>query len=179
MNGRGQTTLDFAIGISLFLAIVLFIFLFVPGILEPFTASAQVETVSTDRVADQLGKQMLGSPRHPYVIDGYCTVQFFANATAPDCPFDDRTALARQFGFEPDRQGINVSVRGNASSTARTDELLCWDVNDETLVSAGASECDTVLARGDAPPTSNDASVTALRVAYLAGEDVTIYVEMW
>lgn len=180
-DARAQTTLDFAIGVSVFLAVILFVFLFVPGLLSPFTQSTQSETVSSDRVADQLTKGMLGSPRRPYVLDEYCTVQFFANESAEGCGFEDQTALERQFGFESATQHINVTVRGNASTTTESDDLLCWDADDEMLVDVGTNcdSTDTPLTRGEEPPATNDASVTALRVALLHGQDVTVYVEMW
>jgi hypothetical protein len=60
-NDRGQTTLDFAIGISIFLTVLLFNRLSPPGILSPFTESAQAETVSSNRVADQLAKGTIAS----------------------------------------------------------------------------------------------------------------------
>lgn len=180
-ESRGQTTLDFALGVSIFLAVVLFTFIFIPGILSPFTGSTQEETVSTNRVADHLTKGMLGSPRRPYAIDDYCTVQFFANESATRCTFDDQTPIERQFGFDPARQHVNVTVYGNATTTARSDELLCWDGDTERLVDA-ATNCDssdTVLARGDSPPADDSPSVTAHRVVFFAGQDVTVYVTMW
>ena len=33
---RGQTTLDFAIGVSVFLIVVAFVLAFVPGMVQPF-----------------------------------------------------------------------------------------------------------------------------------------------
>lgn len=179
VDSRGQTTLDFAIGISIFLAVIFFTFLFVPGILDPFTGSAQDETVSTNRVADQLTKGMLGSPRQPYTLDDYCTVQFFANGPAPRCSFEEQTAIERQFGFDPARQNINITIRGNATTTAQSDELLCWDHDSEMLVERSNTECDVPLMRGDNPPVNSSPSVTALRVVVLNGQDVTVYVEMW
>src|SRR6056297_2400768 len=77
MGTRGQTTLDFSIGISVFLGAIIFIFLFAPGILTPFTVTGQSETVSVDRTADYLAQDALGNPEQPYVLDRGCTVAFF------------------------------------------------------------------------------------------------------
>ena len=69
---RGQTTLDFTIGISVFIAAIVFVFAFVPGILTPFTAVNEDQTVAVGAVADDLSLGKLGSPREPYVLDAAC-----------------------------------------------------------------------------------------------------------
>jgi len=175
---RGQTTLDFAIGVSVFLAVLLFIFLFIPGILSPFTASAQDETVSSNRVADQLASGMLASPETPYVLDRHCTVAFFANTTA-DCRFSEGT-LESQLGVGTSYQRLNVSLRGDFTPAGGRDELACWNGSgvDRGLEAASSADCDTPLTRGDPVPT-NQPSVTSVRVVALDGQDVTLTVEMW
>lgn len=113
---RGQTTLDFAIGMSVFLIAVAFVFSFIPGMLEPFTGSNEAKTVVADRVADSLAEGMLGSPERPYILDGDCTVAFFDPAsentdddgtyeaakgsnTVTDCTFDD-LPMRERLGLE-------------------------------------------------------------------------------
>lgn len=179
-GGRGQTTIDFAIGISVFLAVLLFIFLFIPGILSPFTASVQDETVASNRVADQLATGMLASPSDPYVLDSYCTVEFFEGDTA-GCSFDDEQ-LTEQVGVATNHRNLNVSLRANLTGSGQ--ERLCWDSTepDTGLVEASSSACtdsgDTELVRGGLPPDS-EASVTSVRVVSIDGRDATLYVEMW
>lgn len=184
-ESRGQTTLDFAIGISLFLGVVLFIFLFVPGILEPFTVGAQDETVTVNRVADDLTQGLLAAPERPNVLRVHCTTAFFEE-TSGVCGLDG--ADLNEFVGVTDRQLLNVSVRGNVSAGDTDTELLCWEINDEKLVErdgdgAADGSCDpgtdTVLAGGDTPPTGNSDAVTATRVVDLAGSDVTVRVVMW
>jgi len=178
---RGQTTLDFAIGVSVFLAVLLFIFLFIPGILSPFTASAQDETVTSNRVADQLAAGTLAESGEPYVLDSYCTVAFFENNPA-NCQFSDGP-LTSQVGIDTGYQQINVSLRGNLTAGGTGQEFVCWDSSepDSGLVETSSPECgsgDTVLTRGDPVPTSQP-SVTSVRVVSLDGKDVTLFVEMW
>ncbi|AEM57598.1 hypothetical protein Hhis01_00169 [Haloarcula hispanica] len=176
---RGQTTLDFAIGMSLFLSVLIFIFLFIPGLLSPFSAGVQEETVTTDRVADGLTMGMLGSPQQPYVLDEHCTREFFAgNAPPSGCGYESGGSAEERVGLDPARENVNVTIRGNATATAASDETLCWDGATEELVEASGS-CGTVLTTGGNPPTNNDASVTALRVVSLNGQDVTVRVVMW
>jgi len=182
-DDRGQTTLDFAIGISVFLAVLLFIFLFIPGILSPFTASAQDETVSSNRVADQLASGMLGSPDNPYVLDSYCTVAFF-NDSKTNCQSAGGT-LEEQLGVDTGFQQVNVSLRGNLTDSGSGQETLCWNSPEPDTgpvePSSGActkSSGDTLFSRGDPVPTSQP-SVTSVRVVSLDGQDVTLFVEMW
>lgn len=180
--GRGQTTMDFAVGMSLFVGVVLFVFLFVPGILDPFTVGAQDETVTSNRVADSLTQDLLNSPERPGVLAADCTAVFFEyanNADAVDvCGFDGEQ-LTDMVGVDR-RQQVNVTVLGNVSAADTGSDLLCWDDDAEALVERDDSpgDCTQVLRAGDRPYDNTDA-VTASRVAALAGEDVTVRVEMW
>jgi hypothetical protein len=189
-QSRGQTTLDFAIGISIFLAVLLFIFLFLPGILSPFTESAQEETIASNRVADKLTSGMLASPSEPYVLDGYCTVEFF---DAPDesehqdsdipngCAYEEGT-LEEQVGVAAGRERVRVSMRGDITDDGNSD-TLCWDSTgtDTGLIEESQSgtdiDCDVTLARGN-PPTTQD-TITAIRTVSLDDTDVALYVEVW
>jgi hypothetical protein len=175
---RGQTTLDFVIGISVFLAVLFFIFLFLPGILSPFTTSAQAETVSSNRVADQLSTGLLAAPDDPYVLDRHCTVQFFRNDGA-NCPFTT-APIAEQVGVASANQNLNVTMRGNLTAAGTGNDILCWDEtgDDRGLVESSNTECDVPLTRGDDAPETIP-SVTSIRVVGLDGKDATLYVEMW
>ncbi|MBX0303656.1 DUF7287 family protein [Haloarcula salinisoli] len=164
---------------SVFLAVLLFIFLFIPGILAPFTASAQDETVTSNRVADQLSKGALAEPGEPYVLDSYCTEAFFNGSSPSDCRFSSGS-LRTQLGLSSGYQQVNVSLRGNLTAGGDGQEALCWDSTepDTGLVESSDGSCDTVLERGNPVPTSQP-SVTSVRVVTIDGEDVTLFVEMW
>ncbi|WP_255196618.1 DUF7287 family protein [Halorarius litoreus] len=85
---RAQTTLDFAIGTSIFIIVVAFVLAFVPGMLQPFEASTQQETAAADRIADQLVTDVLVEDvNSPFVLDRECTLAFFA----PENNDDDGT----------------------------------------------------------------------------------------
>ena len=184
---RGQTTLDFALGVSIFIGIVIFVFAFVPGILQPFEASIQEETVAANRVADGLTDGRLGSSAEPGVLDRQCTVWFFENAgggtesSPSECSFTGETVHDR-LGLA-DRQRVNVTVVGNVSTGGDSFDRLCWEESTDSLAEVNSGTCgdagDVMLASGPTPPESSGSAVTAVRVAALAGEDVTIYVEMW
>jgi len=76
-RSRAQTTLDFAVGMSIFLLTVAFVFTFAPNIAEPFSDSGTENTVTANRAASQLVEGTLASPDRPYVLDKACTIAFF------------------------------------------------------------------------------------------------------
>jgi len=177
-ESRGQTTLDFAIGMSIFLAVVVFIFLFIPGILSPFSQGGQADTASSNRVADQLAQGALGSPSEPFVLDRYCTVEFFANGSQDQCQYDDEPP-ERQLGL--DRfQSVNITIKADLDTPADGAEILCWDNGDGLIEQSDpGGACDVQLARGDPLSASTDDSVTSQRLVSLNRDDVTLYVRMW
>jgi hypothetical protein len=184
-NFRGQTTFDFAIGISIFLSVLLFVFTFVPTILEPFTVGAQEHTVAVDRVANELTQDVLGSPEQPNVLDRRCTVNFTTSLGGPAaaaCRFGDDTILTDRFGLREGQQ-VNVTISGNTTAAVAGSNVLCWDRDDRALREQGSGDCggpeDVRLDAGGQPPGDNAATVAARRVASLWGEDVTVRVVMW
>lgn len=170
-NERGQTTLDFSIGISLFLAVIVFVFAFVPGILAPFTSADERDTVQVGRVADNLTQGALGSPNNPYVLDQVKTKDFFAKSDS---------SLSDDLNLSPGTH-VNVSVTGNVTNDPGADEseLLCWSPSDGGLVEVDDCTGGTLLHRGGNPPIANDATIAAVRVVSLAGEGVTVEVVIW
>lgn len=180
---RGQTTLDFAIGVTIFLVVILFVFGFVPGILEPFNVSGEEEPALSNRIADSLVEDKLTDNREPYVLDRYCAVEFF-NGTAPaDCNYDG-TTLEGQFNLSS-TQRANVTILGNLTGGMES-ETLCWDGdNNNTLTTVDDSDCthgstdDVRLSLGDVPPDDQGTTITARRVVSLFGESVTLRVIVW
>lgn len=176
---RAQTTLDFAIGIALFLGVLFFVFTFVPGILEPFEIPDEEEPALSDRIAGSLSQGTLGSPEHPHVLDRYCTVEFF-DGNAPDgCNFSGNTT-EEQLNLEPG-QNVNITLEGSAGGGDPGDQL-CWDTDDNNepgFVEPGDGDCDVVLAVGDERPDDRGATITARRIVSLGGESVTMRVVLW
>lgn len=146
---RGQTTLDFAIGISVFLITVAFVLAFIPGMLQPFTGGLEEETVAVNRVADSLSQGMLGDPAEPNTLDRECTVIFFENqddssldsggddgenrngdgvysdpfgggTSSIDCNFEDNP-LAQRLGIEG-RNSASLNVRVSIVRDLTTEE---------------------------------------------------------
>lgn len=175
-------------GVAIFLTAMVFTFAFAPGMLTPFTKSGQQDTVTVDRVANQVGQDTLGSPARPYVLDRHCTVEFFNRSnpddthTAPtgsaDCRWDDGT-LYEQLGLK-DRANVNVTIKGNLTGGTAS-EILFWNGDDRRFeeMPGASSSNDVPLQTGDVPPERNDATVSATRVAGLNETDVTIEVILW
>lgn len=91
-EGRGQTTLDFAFGVSVFLLAAIFVLTFVPGMLEPFEESTQEEISAADRIATDLVEETLASPGRPHLLDRECTVIFFESREDGNDPAGDDAA---------------------------------------------------------------------------------------
>jgi hypothetical protein len=175
---RGQTTIDFTIGISVFLGVIIFVFVFAPGILTPFTVTGQSEAVTVDRTADYLAQDALGSPDEPYILDRGCTVAFFDRAADEDpdigddtCRYDDEP-LNQQLGLD-DFRSVNVTLRANLSSGGALSQLY-WDETARELATTDGSN-HVELTIGD-PLEGQRSTTTATRIVTIAGEDVTMEV---
>jgi hypothetical protein len=181
---RGQTTLDFAVGAVIFVGVVAFVFLFVASAVTPFTGNPQDDTVTANRVADELSSDLLGSPADPYVLDTFCTRAFFGSldggSVPADCAYENVT-LNDRVGV-PARQDLNVTVVGNLTgppTATDTPVPLCWDDDNRRLVNAtDGAACDVELAAGPSP-AGEDSTITARRAISLAGRDAILVVEVW
>ncbi|WP_380679751.1 DUF7287 family protein [Salinigranum sp. GCM10025319] len=112
---RGQTTIDFAVGTTLFLLTIAFVFAFVPVMFQPFSTT-QSDPLVADRVANRLATDVLGDPAEPYVLDETCTEVFFdgGDPSSYGCHYaytdaSDHPHLA--MGVEADAN-VNVTLVG-------------------------------------------------------------------
>ena len=158
---RGQTTIDFATGIGLFVLVAAFVVAFVPGIFVPFDGGSDVG--AADRVAESLATDRLGDPRTPYVLNATCTAGFFEQLrndtfSAPSaCRFDTTIRdPARLSGL--DATDLNVTV--------------------ERLRGGVVASGGTTLAAGPTPPTAGSVT-TARRVVLLGGTQYRLVVRAW
>ena len=178
---RGQTTLDFAIGVSVFLAVVLFTFAFIPSVLDPFDATTEDRPTVADRTADNLAHGQLGSPSQPNVLDWYCTVEYFeGNASPTDCGYEGQTLKERLALGVGDRANITITRNGSLS------EMLCWASDaDTTRDNEPGLETDctgsdvTMLTIGEEQPGTQDTTIVSRRVVSLYDETVVLEVVLW
>jgi len=179
---RAQTTLDFAIGVAVFLAVLLFAFTFVPGILDPFEVRGEEEPAISDRVGNTLATDMLGSPETPNVLDRHCTVAFFNDSVDDsDCSFDNDEGLQERLDLAI-YTNINVTIVNSSSGNTP----YCWTSTtlsvEPTLVERSSPDCnpgdDDVFSIGD-EPTEGRTTITARRTVIVGGEIATLRVVVW
>lgn len=177
---RGQTTLDFAIAMGVFLLTIGFVFTFVPSMTAPFVDGNQEHSAVADRVASHLSEGALADPDDPYVLNVTCTTEFFENDTAPShcgyavSGFTDRIGVS-------DRSGVNVTLVHVEGGTG-TQTTLCDD-GGGSVVKETSSDCnpgsgDVVYDIGE-PPTENTSVTTARRVVSIDGQDASLIVKVW
>ncbi|SEV96266.1 DUF7287 family protein [Halobacterium jilantaiense] len=95
---RAQTTIDFTVGISVFLVTVAFAFAFVPGIIAPFADAGTADPATANRIADGLATDRLSVAGEEYVLDDERAADFFGDPDAID-----RLAV-------PEYRTVNVTI---------------------------------------------------------------------
>ena len=186
---RGQTVIDFAIAMGVFLVAVTFVFSFIPSLTTPFVEGNQDTSVTADRVASHLAEGALGDPADPFVLDQDCTEAFFdTSATIPsDCGYDG-SSLYERVGVDGDRLNVNVTIEQvdpDASGDARF-RTVCTDSNGDISHEDEAS-CTDEFVIGEVP-TDRDSVVVARRIVTIPdcefgsgvdSCDATLEVRVW
>ncbi|SFR50250.1 MULTISPECIES: DUF7287 family protein [Halorubrum] len=117
MSGdRGQTVLDFVVGMSVFLVAVGFTFSFVPSLLEPYAVGEGATVIVAERGAARLAESSLAGGGSAATLSHACTLAFF-DGTDPETAADESdctwTANANDLHAElgvDDRRGLNLTV---------------------------------------------------------------------
>lgn len=161
---KGQTTLDFLLGVVLFLGIVLFTLGFFPELLEPFNTGNSENPATADRIADTLAQSTLGSPTEPRVLDRNKTVAFFIGEPSQMINLSST-----------DR--VYITVTGDLGTSG--DETPCWDVDMNQWTKESSCDSDDVVLRSGAEPRDSVPSITSTRVVSLQGTPVTLEVTVW
>lgn len=179
---RGQTGVDFLVGIGVFLLTVGFVVAFVPGILAPFSDDQELPLVA-DRAADTVVGDLLAGPE-PSVLDVACTLEFFGVGSGGGCslvPDPSGDGLATELGLSSTGGGryntqyhVRVSLEPNVPDDPDRGVLCGTDAPSVHTCGAG-----TRLEIGPRVPTSTDSVVTATRVVYVDGQDAILVVRVW
>ncbi|WP_255195953.1 DUF7287 family protein [Halorarius litoreus] len=175
-SARGQTGLDFLVGIGLFLLTVGFVLAFVPGTLTPFSDATEQPLVA-DRLADTVVAG-LAEDTEPNVLNTTCTVAFFGVAPDTGCAFDGSETttadgLATELGA-PAFTRVNVTLERSVAGTS-TRTVRCGTASPLAI---GDCSSGSPLATGNAVPA--DASVvTATRAVWVDGQDAVVVVRVW
>lgn len=173
---RAQTTIDFAIGTSVFLVTVAFVVAFVPGIFQPFADGPQEELAGIDRVADTVVYDLLDDGDGDATLDRRCTIAFFDDDdTDTGCAFDDGESLAQQVGLSAGHHANVTVVGGDPDGTPHP---VCTDGTRVEVSATDDCSGDIALDAGD-PLPPDGASVIGRRVVYVDGTTATVIVRMW
>jgi hypothetical protein len=157
-RSRGQTQQDFAVGVSVFLLAVFFVFSFVPTTVAPTDANTESESYVADRVADSVLAD-LTVPTEANVLDPDRAADFFAaHGTSGTIQANYSVADTRQVNVTlDDLDGVTVAV----NDTAVADSV------------AGG----TVATAGDDYP--GGAGVAATRVVRVGSARYRLAVRVW
>jgi len=160
-GGRAQTSIDFVVGMSVFLLTVAFVVGFLPGVFEPFDGGDGGAALVADRSADRLAGDLLGSPGRPGAVNATCTGVFFdSDADADDvddCRFDATAAdLSDALGVGS-QTGLNVTVEEGGQVRSLAGQKL----------------------RAGPEPSASHSVTVARRVVLLDGDETSLYVRVW
>jgi hypothetical protein len=169
---RAQTPLDFAIAMGVFLVAVIFVFTFIPSMTTPYVEGNQDRSVTANRVADHLSEGALGDPADPFVLNGSCATDFFADTPNSSCGYSGSDFYER-VGVNDDRLGVNVTVE-QVDTTASGDDrfrTVCHNGSVGVIHEENTSfDCDTRYVAGD--ESGNQSSVVvARRIVTIPGCD--------
>ncbi|PSQ30674.1 hypothetical protein BRD16_05430 [Halobacteriales archaeon SW_6_65_46] len=170
MSRRGQTNIDFAIGMSLFLVTVSFVFLFVPTVFSPFEVT-QGQPVAANRAATRLVDTLLAGS-DPGTLAPACTIGFFADVDIDDCDYDSSRSLGDALGIGDKDVRVEIVDDGETATL------------DGTIEPSGESSVpsDPPIALERQTPSAGDVparATTVSRLVTLDGEQVRVEVTVW
>lgn len=166
---RAQTLPDFVIGIAVFLLVISFVVAFIPQLTVSY--EEQEKSAVAERVASDLSGDLLADPGASPGLNEDCTLQFFANTTEADCPFDTGDALNERLGVSAE-YSVNVTLRENVSSGPDS-EILCADGG--SIGSCGTDQ----LALGPAVPGDSRSVAASQQVVSVDGRYAALEVRVW
>jgi hypothetical protein len=171
---RGQTIIDYSVGVGVFLLSVIFVLFFIQPLLTPFIGG-QADVIRSDRAADRLTEDMWLTEKdpEPYILDERCTLFFFEQMTPgtptafypEDCQYaQSLTDLNTALGLESTKN-INITIENS-------------DPSGGIVTMQNEVGTNVQLAIGDEPPTQGDVTVSQ-RHAYINGDEYRVYVRIW
>lgn len=182
---RGQTGVDFLVGVGVFMLTVGFVVAFVPGMFSPFVGGQELSLVA-DRGADTLVGDLLAAPA-PSVLDEGCTVAFFGVGSDAGCGFSQAETtgdgLASELGLtNPDSPRyntvyrVNVTLERSVPGTPEREVLCGSDTPSPSVHTCGSG---TRLAVGPPVTSTTESVVTTSRVVYVSGGEAILVVRVW
>jgi hypothetical protein len=171
MNVRGQTTLDFAVGSSVFLLTVIFVIVYAPTLFDPFAGGTGTKLLVADRAATSLSADFLAvSTAEPGTLSAGCVAAFFeTNQSLADdectTDFDVEGTTAFEQLLALDGRNANVTIH-ELDSSADTPAEIRWDGT------------DIEMTRSNSQAAPIDVAV-ATRTVSIEGQQYRLTVRVW
>ena len=159
-SDRGQTGVDFVVGVAIFLLTTAFVFGFVPGMLAPF-GDATASPLYGDRIVDDLDYDTLADDSTPGVLDTQQTLAFF----------DGNEETVRETIALPELYDYNISLSNTTSDGTRVPLY-----NESGSISETG---DTRLAVGDPVPDEYGSVTSVSRHVRVDDTDAVLVVRVW
>jgi len=156
---RGQTTLDFAFGMGIFLITVVFVISYAPTMFDPFAGGAGTQLIVADRAATTLsGDVLAASTAEPGILSTGCVSAFFGSSgdCSTSADLDDLDGI-----LSLDGRNANVTVHS---------------LPDPASEPATVNGVELTEATGSSVP--NDVAV-ATRTVSIDGETYRLTVRVW
>lgn len=151
---RGQSTIDYAIGVTLFISTVAFVLGYTPVMLDPFVTGDQDTAAAADRVVEHLaGDALVADGAPPARLSVSCTNDFFAGQfppSDPDCGYAG-SSLRDAVGLD-DRRRLNVTLEREGTA---------------------------VRAVGESTPSTGTPLTTASRLVFYDDQTLQLVVRVW
>lgn len=167
---RGQSSVDFVIGIGVFFLAFSFVVVLLPDLLSPF--ANQAGPAVTDQAIGALAGGQLAADRVGR-LDETCVEEFLIDESGTSCSFDAGDPSTTIAGI-PDKYSLNVTLERNDTAAPGT-EVVCYNGTAVLACSTGGDP----LVRGRSPPTDSRSVWTARRVVSVDGETLWLNVRVW
>lgn len=183
MDGRAQTTIDFAIAMGVFLVALTTVVAFMPTMTQPFTGG-QENPLTADRIVAQLTDGQLGDPATPSKLNTTCTMFFFNESGTPADPcgsFNPGDDLTEKIGVG-ENTFVNVTVRKDVAEGPDPETVCAEEPGATAFHHPSDADCDsddTLMALGPNPPDVSGSVTIARRLAVLEDKQVYLVVRVW
>lgn len=163
---RGQTVIDYAIGVSIFLVVVGGVFLIIPTVFEPFSTGTTTETIIADNTATVVSKDLLMVDTSGDGVDVVCAAALFSGNTSLDgkCGFDAGASLEETLGVS---STTDVEMYVTGTNSASNSGVISKTVEGKEYTfhrATGSDKRNTVI---------------ATRIVSIEGELYQLVVEVW
>jgi hypothetical protein len=146
---RAQTTLDFAIGMGVFLLTVVFVVAQAPTLFDPFAGGMGAKLIVADRAATTLSADLLAtSTATPGTLSAGCVAAFFQESIdGASCDagidFDEPDALETALSLDGRRATVTIHDLDAPASTPATTE---WAEDPLTRSNTDSNQSDVAVA---------------------------------